>query len=654
MYLKYLRVRKYYFLNNKKQWQGSYWFPQILFYALKGNIKPHTFLWNNKLVNDGCEHPSQCIYARKKAFELLPFWLFGSNLKILAINLINRVKKALRKKDSWEKMIQTPIETPSILKDASTIYLVPSITAIHDFAGAGEYMVKLIYGDIQIDDIQSTEFPIELVRDKKPGISFEVTMAEPPQVGGVLHKESYGLHHRLFLKSENENIAVEKNSAFDFSTRFPYKPQILKGRFSQANLIVPSQYKNVYNRLILKAEDDKLLGPLDFIERSGSHLFDYEKFNVHPSLMGMSFRTGGGHIEIELDKKSYRFFEVADALYFIDGLDPEDLKIFKQKTETIRIALAILSGKFYGGECNYITSSSPDFIEIEGIWYEIERGSVLSNRRVIDLQFFRTTFKESDHDYESKYKAINKAIEPKLFSDLCTALWSNEDLLHAAELVISGMGNQDPVQQGALYSVALETLTAALGNKKDKDLKPVEDDAIFQKLKNDFLAVLKNYEPSISPQGISILQRKMDTLNSPPNQDKLTKTFEVYGIIVAEEDKAAIKNRNKYLHGRSPLKRELQFELMQISRRLHTLIVALLLKSIGYSGHIINLDAYAYINDEEKLFEFISEQKETIEASLAEMQKAGYKKDNAEFTKAKDKLAQYLDTNKLSNMVRII
>ena len=502
--------------------------------------------------------------------------------------------------------------------------------------------------------MKSTEFPIALTRDIQPGISFEVTMQEPPQVGGVLHKESYGLHRRLFLKSEKENIAIEKNSAFDFSTRFPYKPQILKGRFSQANLIVPSQYKNGYNRLILKTEDDKLLGPLDLIERSGSHLFDYEKFNVHPSLMGMSFRTGGGHVKIELNEKHYRFFEVADSLYIIDGLYPEDMDIFKQKAETIRIALSILSGKFYGGECNYVTSPKPDFTEIEGVWYEMERRSVLSDRRIIDLQFFRTTFKESDHDYETKYKAVNKAVDAKLFSDLCNVLSSNEDLLHAAELVISGMGNQDPVQQGALYSVALETLTAVLGEKKAKDLKPVEDDAMFQKLKEDFLDVLKNYETIIHAQGISILQKKMETLNSPPNQDKLTKTFEVYGITLTDEDKAAIKNRNKYLHGRSPLKRELQFELMQISRRLHTLIVALLLKSVGYAGHIINLDAHAYINDEEKLFEFISAQNETIHSVVAELEKAGNKQDNVKFTKAKDKLTEYLDNNKLSNMVRII
>ncbi|MBX2933907.1 MAG: hypothetical protein KF825_06655 [Ferruginibacter sp.] len=647
-------MNKYYFINNKKEWQGPYWLPQILFYTLKGSIKPHTYLWHNKLVNDSSEHPSQCIYARKKAFEFLPFWVFSSNLKIIGINLINRIKKGIRKKDSWEKMIRTPIETPSILKDASPIYLVPSITAIHDFAGTGEYKVKLIYKDTQTDDIKSTEFPIELFRDKRPGISFEVTMKEPPQIGGVLHKESYGLHHPLFLKSKIENIAVEKNCVFDFSTRFPYKPQILKGRFSQANLIVPSEYKNSYNRLMLKTEDDKLLGPLDLIERSGSHLFDYEEFNVHPSLMGMSFRTGGGHVEIELDKKRYRFFEVADSLYLIDGLDLEDLEIFKQKAETIRIALAIISGKFYGGECNYITSPTSNFTDIEGVWYEIERGAVLSNRRVIDLQFFRTTFKEKDKDYETRYRPIDKPVDPALFSNLCNALWSNENLLHAAELVISGMGHSDPVQQGALYSVALETLTSTLGDTSATDLKPVNDEVVFKSLKDDFINVLKNYEAGISKEAHTILQRKIESLNTVPNQEKLVNTFGLFGISVTDEDKEAIKNRNKYLHGRSPLKRSLKFELTQISQRLHTLIVALLLKSVGYSGHIINLDVYAYLNNEDKLFEIISEQGNILNKLIGEMQKAGKDQDEVNFNKAKEKITNYLDKHKLSDVIRII
>jgi len=653
----YLEVRRFYFLNTKKQWQGPYWLPQVLFYSLTGTIKPYTYLWHNKLTKDGCEHPLECVYGRKKAFEFtfLPFWLFGSNLKTIATNIINWIKKGLKKKDSWDRLLQKPIETPSVLKDATNAFLIPSFTVIHDFAGTGEFTVNLTYIERKkSEEVKSIEYPVQLSRDKKTGICFEITMAEPPQLGGVLHKESYGLHRHLVLKNGYEDISVAKSCVFDFSTRFPYKPQVLKGRFSQANLVIPSNYKNSHNRLILKIEDDKPIGPLDIIMRSGSHLYDYEKFNVHPSLMGMSFRTGGGYSEVVIEEKHYHFYDVADSIYLIDGIDREDLEIFKQKAEIIRIALAILSGKFYGGQCNYVTSGTPDFKNIEGVWYEIERNSILSNRRVIDLQFFRTTFRETDTEYEANIKPINKAVDTALFSNLCNAFWKNENLLHAAELVISGMGNNDPVQQGALYSVALETLTSTLGDTKSKDLRPVDDDAVFQNLKDDLLNGLKNYEAGIPKEGFIILQRKIESLNTPANQDKLTKTFGLFGITPIEEDKKAIKNRNSYLHGRSPLNRTQQFELTQISLRLHTLIVSLLLKSVGYSGHVINLDVHVYLTDEERFFDIVSEHTITIKKGLEEMQKVSGKQDEGVFNKAKEELSKYLEKNKLSNMVRII
>jgi len=350
-------------------------------------------------------------------------------LKVLGIIAIKQIKKVFKKKDSWQKMLQKPIETPSMLKGAASVYIVPSITAIHDFASPGRFTLKLIYIDSADKEVKTKEYPIELSTSKAPGISFEITMADPPQVSGVLHKESYGLHRQLYLKNENEKIAVAPNSVFDFSTRFPYKPQVLKGRFSQANLMVPSKYKNVYNRLLLKIDDDEFIGPLDLIMRTGTHLFDHEKFNVHPSLMGPSFKTGGGYTEIKIENKLYRFYSADHAIYIIDGMEKEDLEAFKHKAEIMRIALAVLSGKFYGGQCNYLFSDSPEFKNIEGVWYELERNSVLSSRRIMDLQFFRTTFQPGDTEYRTKYKPVDKPLDTAIFSELCNKLLADENLL---------------------------------------------------------------------------------------------------------------------------------------------------------------------------------------------------------------------------------
>jgi hypothetical protein len=648
-------MKKFYFLNKNKHWQGPYIYPQILFFCLNGNIKPTSYLWNNKMAIDIGEHPSKSIYARKNArdFSTLPVWVFSYNLKIIAINKVKSWKKKLEKKDNWKQFIAKPIAIPASLENAIKIYLLPSISAIHDFASPPNFKIKLIYID-RNENVKESDYAIRLIPDNNSGIKFEIIMVEPPNVGGVEHKESYGLHRKLFLINENEIIEVAKNSVFDFSTKYPYQPQILEGRFSQANLQSPNNYKNCYNRLILKVNDDKIIGPQKILAHTGTHLYDDDKFNIHSSLMGVSFRTGGKYTEVVIGGIRYNFFDVEGGIIIIDAADKEDFIVFKQKVEVIRIALSILSGRFYGGTCNYVSSDDANFKKIDGIWYELEKKSILTNRRVIDLDFFRSTFKEEDQNYVEKYHPFNSSISAGLFSALCEALWTNESLIHTANLIISGMGNSDPLQQGALYSVALETLTTTLGEAKSKELKPIPEKELSQAFVGELKAVLLTYEDKISAEGSIILDKNIESVNRPTNRDKLIKTFQLYGISLSEEDKQTINKRNDYLHGRNPLDLQHTFELTQISLRLHTLIVALLLKTVGYTGHIINLDVHIYLTDEEKMLE-LSVQNQAIYTRL--LYEIGQTIKNQDFEKlktAKEEISNYLKDNRLNNLIRII
>ena len=652
----YSNMKKYYFLDKHKLWKGPYRYPQILYFCLNGAIQPTSYIWHNKLAVDIGEHPLVSIYARKYAYEYrsFPVWVFRSNIKILSINVLKKWKKRFSKKDSFENFIAKPIGIPPILKEAKESYLIPSIVAIHDFIAPGDFKIKLIY--IERDgkeEIKTVEYPIKLTFDSNPGIKFEITMAVPPSVGGVEHKESYGLHRRLFLKGENMNIRIEENSVFDFSTKFPYKPQILKGRFKQANFIIDSNYENEYNRLIIRIDDDKPIVPQDILLTTGNHIYDYDDFNIHPSLMGISFRHGGTYTDVVVDGASYKFYCIKEKLIVIEGKCREKLEIFRQKAEIMRIALAILSGKFCGGSCSYVSATDPDFKYTNGVWLEIEKPTVISNRQTINFKTFRSTFDVNDDNDAEKYKAINSFISPELFSALCEKLYTDENLLRVAELVISGMGNNDPLQQGALYSVALETLTTVLGEKKSKQLKPIVDDKVSATFVADLKEVLHKYEDKVSKEGFVILGKNIDGINRPTNQDKLVKTFELFGITLSEKDKSVIGKRNDYLHGRNPLKTKLIFELTQISLRLHTLIVALLLKSVGYSGHIVNLDIYAYCTDENKAIEIASDVYEKITALSQELQKAFEEQNKSRLNELKEQLEK-IKTHELRDLIRII
>lgn len=648
-------MRKYYFLNKFKKWQGPYLYFQILYFCLKGDVKPNTFLWHNKLSNDFEKHPLLSIYARKKASELqfLPIWVFGSNIKTVVISSIKKWKKILKKENDWQKIFANPIENSKLIADSKKVYLIPSLTAIHDFTAPGNFTLKLNYFDRIIKLDQVRECPINLSFDPLPGLRFEIIMNPPLNVNGVLYKESYGLHNSLLLVGLNENISINNNSTFDFYTKFPYIPQILKGRFKQANLVTDNNYINEYNRLIVKVIDDNFISPQDIIGISGKHIYDHDKFNVHSSLMGVSFKTGGRFTEVNIDKIRYNVYSIED-LIIIDGLDKESLKDFKKKAEVIRIALGILSGKFYGGDCHYVTSNDENFQIITGIWYELEKETVVSNRRVIDLVTFRSTIDKGDIDYEQKYEPINKAITPETISRLCSELWDNESLLHAANLIISGMGNKDPLQQGALYSVALETLTSIFSNSNSKRLNPIQEKPVAKQFVNDLKSVLSQYEDKISKEGVEILSTKIELINSPTNKDKLTKTFELYGIAISTKDKDTINKRNDYLHGRNPLSFEQAFELNQISLRLHTLIVSLLLKSIGYSGHIINLDTKNYLSDEDRFFEQLAEEQKKQNFFINQITQSIENNDNLKAEALKKQLIEYLDNSEILNLIRII
>ncbi|HOU69654.1 MAG TPA: hypothetical protein PKW49_13940 [Paludibacteraceae bacterium] len=433
-------MKKYYFLNKRKQWQGPYRYPQILYFCLNGTIEPTSYIWHNKLAVDIGDHPSVSIYARKYVYEYrsFPVWVFRSNIKILTINTLKKWKKIFSKKDSFDNFIAKPIETLHILEGATEAYIIPSIVAIHDFIAPGDFKVKLIYIDRdEKEEVKTVEYPIKIISDGNPGIKFEITMADPPSVGGVEHKESYGLHRRLFLKGENAIISIEENSVFDFSTKFPYKPQILKGRFKQSNFIVDSNYENGYNRLIIRIDDDKPIIPQDILLTTGNHIYDHDDFNIHPSLMGVSFKHGGAYTDVVVDGVSYKFYCIKEELIVIEGKCRENLESFRQKAEIMRIALAILSGKFYGGSCNYISTTDPDFKNINGVWLEIEKPTVISNRQNIDFRTCRSIFDVNDDNDAEKYKDINSFISPELFSTLCEKLYMDENLLRVAELVIS-------------------------------------------------------------------------------------------------------------------------------------------------------------------------------------------------------------------------
>jgi hypothetical protein len=615
-------MKQYYFLNKHRQWKGPYNYLRMLYLCLNGTVTMHSFVWNNKMNGESVNTPTESIYARKYAFHVFPKWVFKDYLKVYFINNIKKLRfKFSRKKEDFK--FTEPIQIKFNPSKITQSYLIPSIVTINDFIAPGDFKVKLLYLEFQGDvpTVKCTEYPIKLFLDDKPGIKFEISMTVPPLVHGVMHEESYGLHRELWLKGEKTIIHIQKNSVFDFETKFPTQPQVLKGRFKQANFHIDSEYENQFNRLIILIQDDKPISPQNILETTGYNVYDNDSFNINQSLIGLSFKTGGPYTTLNIAKSSYNFYNVTDVkskrtLLVIESQNKEDLDVFRQKAEVIRIAFAILSGRFYGDTCCYVSSNDSSFKEINGAWLEIEKESVISARQIINFESCK---------YVKKELPANR-VSSEQFSQLCEKLYNDKELFRVSEIVISAIGNKDPIQQGALYAVALETLTTNLGDKESK--KPIEDRKIASEVVKELKSTLEIYKNKISEESFNILDKKINSINSPTNKDKLIKTFANYGIELSNEDEQIIGKRNLYLHGSKPLKTSDIFELTQISLRLHTLIVSLLLKYAGYSGHVVNLDFYAHLLDEKRRNNFLLEFSSKLDELMQEVQEATMERDN--------------------------
>jgi len=166
-------------------------------------------------------------------------------------------------------------------------------------------------------------------------------------------------------------------------------------------------------------------------------------------------------------------------------------------------------------------------------------------------------------------------------------------------LIVRASSIDDPVQKGALYSVAIEALTEYLVSETPEPFKPISNKAEAKKLISSLMAVLDASKSTIDINGYTILSKKIANINSPTNRDKLEKPFELAKIELLPDDLEALDKRNDYLHGREPLEGGTRYDLEQIALHLHTLISHLILKHIGYSGHLINLPSWNLLHNKD-------------------------------------------------------
>lgn len=499
-----------------------------------------------------------------------------------------------------------------IMESAKLKNFIPTVKCLEKLALGGKFEIQLLYTTVDNKAVQQY-FPLEILNSREQGLSFQIKLDEILDIGGVKYKESYGLDKALTIIREGDFLYTNIDSVINFKTEFPTKPQYLNGILNNLKTFQKTP-KPSYTRLVIRTSDTDLTYPTGILKFEGNHLkFDDERWFYQKSLMGLPFHSTKG-MSADVTINGYKFdFYALEPLnsMIIDSVDKIDLDDFKTYSYIIRLCFAFLSGKFYKDEVAYILSNEENFETIDDYEYVLESPSIISKNQVINPTFFFRTFKDRSEQEQKDLAIYHTMFDSKIFSVLCEKVLSHPELLRTIELIVTTGNLSDPIQKGALYSVAIETITEFLKNQNQEVFKPIQDKEISKRFKEEQLNLLEKYKNEIDPKGFQILTNKINNLNSPTNRDKLIKPFELYGITLDNDDLVVLEQRNNYLHGGIAIDSSWKVEIEANALKLHNLLSLLVLKFIGYSGHYIDVSGWYFmqLNEVQDIFRNVDHNK---------------------------------------------
>ncbi|MDI9257945.1 hypothetical protein [Flavobacterium sedimenticola] len=311
-----------------------------------------------------------------------------------------------------------------------------------------------------------------------------------------------------------------------------------------------------------------------------------------------------GMVKVSIEGLDFSIYETKyDKLNYliIDADDKIDFEKFADICFSVMVGYGFLSGDFIQNEAYYVRSEDNQFKTIDGISYSQLRESIITHGTTNPIHVSPYSYTQ-DPAVTEKFDLFLKIFDCELFGKLCAKINSESEYATLILLILES-NKSSLILRPAGYSVALEKITNIIV-EENAGLKPIPDKKISRELIKKMHLLLNEYEEQIKEVGnedsMIILTKNIDRLNSPTNQDKLSKPFKIYDIILTPKDIEAIGKRNSFLHARALQIEEGSSEFLEIfmtALRLNKLVNKLILKHLGFSGHIIN-----HLKHNEKLF----------------------------------------------------
>jgi len=500
-------------------------------------------------------------------------------------------------------MKNRPLFSRKLLKGAYKKFLRPSLEAITGFAADGPYKLMLTYIDSDTKEQKRYEAVCTLNdQNNKHGVEFKISIEEQLRNGGVKYLNSYGLQDAFQIYNDTAKLIADSGAIQNFECDFPALPRQLTGYLD--NLRTQRKpYDNSYFRMCIPVGDTDILYPADIIHSDLHLVFDVRQWDMQPSLIGIRFPSIKGMcVELEVRQKRVHLYAVEDIKWiFIDSLEKNDFTEFKDIAADIRLAFGFLTARYYSGDVFILTSKDKHFKKISDVIYRLERDQINGKQQLINpTQLFQFYQHFGSEQFKKKFHDFHDRLPATIFGNFCSTL-INPELRRATEILVNACSIKEPLQQGILASVALETITELVAEENEQTIKPIPNKQLAKALIKRLKEVVKDEFDGVPIEGQPVIDSKLSDLNKPTNRGKLLFPFKHYGLNLTQSEENMLDHRNDFLHGRTPNGTESDWELEQIALRLHYLAGIVILKYIGYSGHVMNLPFWNLFSHQERM-----------------------------------------------------
>lgn len=269
---------------------------------------------------------------------------------------------------------------------------------------------------------------------------------------------------------------------------------------------------------------------------------------------------------------------------------------------SIALTLGFITGTIHLGRCYEFSSSEPEFCANMALAYHTMRPSSEAGMKIFttNMYYVRELLKSAKVQLKDKTPLYDEQdvfqehlqdwLQPDMMQRLFELIHGDAKVARAVVTIIES-GNFPLEYQASVRAIVLETLAHSVPGPK-----PITDDDLWDAMKAEIEDVVARYaknesgNPMISEESLTILGKKINSMNNPTNADSLARPLEESGYELTQNDKDALKARNTFLHGglvKGTVEKQTN-ELFYLSLMLHKLACIIILKRAGFMGYILN------------------------------------------------------------------